>query len=106
MSGEEKNLRLLFDTDALEEYRRLEKTHRKIFRKKLRKLATRREYPSPKNALHGFPRGYYKIKLRKAGMRLVYRYDDNELVILVIAVGRRERNTVYEVARARMERKL
>jgi len=100
------NLRILFDEDALAEYRGLERTHQRIFKKKLGKLAARIEYPSPKNRLHGFPEGYYKIKLRKAGLRLVYHYDGDNLVILVIAVGKRERNIVYESARARMEGKL
>lgn len=97
------DLELLFDVDALKEYQRIDAAHRKAFANKLKKLATRREQPSPKNALHGFPPGYYKIKLRNAGLRLVYHYDGKKLVILVIAVGKRERNVVYEAARARLE---
>ena len=76
-----------------------------MFRKKLEKLVARRELPSPKNALHGLPPGYFKIKLRKAGLRLVHYYDGENLVILVIAAGKRDRNIVYEVARARIEGK-
>jgi len=36
----------------------------------------------------------YKIKLRSAGYRLVYQVRDGELVVSVIAVGKRERNHV------------
>jgi mRNA interferase RelE/StbE len=100
------DLTLLFDVDALKEYRRIDAAHRKAFGNKLKKLATRREQPSPKNALHGFPPGYYKIKLRNAGLRLVYHYGDENLLILVIAVGKRERNVVYEAAKARLEGRL
>ena len=100
------DLVLLFDEDALKEYRRIDVAPRKAFGNKLKKLATRREQPSPKNALHGFPPGHYKIKLRNAGLRLVYHYDGENLVILVIAVGKRERSVVYEVARARLEGRL
>jgi mRNA interferase RelE/StbE len=35
-----------------------------------------------------------KIKLRGQGYRLVYQVRDNELVIVVIAVGKRDRNLV------------
>jgi mRNA interferase RelE/StbE len=40
----------------------------------------------------------YKIKLRQFGYRLVYEVRDNELIIIVVAVGKREWNTVYKIA--------
>ena len=43
----------------------------------------------------------YKIKLRSAGYRLVYEVNDNEIVIYVIAVGKRERGLVYAKAEER-----
>ena len=106
MAKDPPNLVVYFDEDAQKEYERLEKAHRASFARKLKKLATRREQPSPKNALHGFGPGYYKIKLRKAGLRLVYHYDGKRLRIIVIAVGKRERNIVYEAVRARLEGRL
>jgi mRNA interferase RelE/StbE len=100
-------LRLKFHKQALKEYAGLEKTARSSFRKKLTKLVKREELPSPKNALRGFDRpGCYKIKLKKSGLRLVYHYDGENLVILVIAVGKRQRNVVYEVAQARIKGRL
>jgi mRNA interferase RelE/StbE len=96
-----KGLKLRFDKDALIEFRQLEKSVKESFKKKLEKLVTGTEKPSPKHALYGFPRGYYKIKLRKAGVRLIYKYDGDRLVIAVVAVGKRERSVVYEVARRR-----
>lgn len=101
-----KRLKLRFDKDALIEFRQLEKPVRERFKKKLEKLVAGVEKPSPKHALYGFPRGYYKIKLRDAGLRLIYRYDGDSLVILVIAVGKRERSVVYEAARRRATDKL
>ena len=106
MSAQATRLRLRFDEDALKEYQRIETSAQRAFKKKLEKLVSGKEMPSPAHALHGFPRGYYKIKLRRAGLRLVYHYDGQNLVILVIAVGKRERNIVYEVARARLEGRL
>ena len=52
----------------------------------------------PGSALHGMP-DHYKIKLRQAGYRLVYRVDDNVLTVIVVAVGKRERAEVYAAAK-------
>ena len=43
----------------------------------------------------------YKIKLRTVGYRLVYEVRDGELIVLVVAVGRRDRNAVYDAAAQR-----
>ena len=43
----------------------------------------------------------YKIKLRHAGYRLVYEVRDTELVVVVVAIGKRERNAVYKAAAKR-----
>ena len=43
---------------------------------------------------------HYKIKLRSAGYRLVYRVED-ERITVVVAVGRREGFEVYEAAKKR-----
>jgi mRNA interferase RelE/StbE len=40
----------------------------------------------------------YKIKLRRAGYRLVYEVRDQQLLVMVLAVGRRDRNAVYRQA--------
>jgi mRNA interferase RelE/StbE len=44
----------------------------------------------------------YKIKLRQAGYRLVYRVDDDTVFVTVIAVGKRDKNGVYETAMTRL----
>ena len=65
-------------------------------------LANRLTHPRlPKAALAGMP-DCYKIKLRATGYRLVYQVRDQTLVLLTVAVGKRERNAVYEVALARL----
>ena len=33
----------------------------------------------------------YKIKLRSLGYRLVYRVDDTRIVVMVVAVGKRDK---------------
>jgi mRNA interferase RelE/StbE len=44
----------------------------------------------------------YKIKLKSAGYRLVYQVVDARLVVVVIAVGKREGNLVYRAAMDRL----
>ena len=44
----------------------------------------------------------YKIKLKDVGYRLVYRVDDGQLVIEVIAAGKRERGEAYSAAKKRL----
>jgi mRNA interferase RelE/StbE len=45
----------------------------------------------------------YKIKLRSVGYRLVYEVDDYRIVVLVLAVGQRNRNLVYNKAATRIK---
>ncbi|MBR8319116.1 type II toxin-antitoxin system RelE family toxin [Burkholderia orbicola] len=65
------------------------------------RLAERLEHPRiPSAKLHGHP-DRYKIKLRGVGYRLVYEVSDAEVIVLVVAVGRRERDAVYLAAMKR-----
>jgi mRNA interferase RelE/StbE len=43
----------------------------------------------------------YQIKLRGVGFHLVYEVRDSELVVVVVAGGKRERNAVYAAAAKR-----
>ncbi|WP_341519863.1 type II toxin-antitoxin system RelE/ParE family toxin [Pseudomonas sp. G.S.17] len=84
-----------WDPKALKELRKLDGAIRLQF---LRKLQERQSGPRvPGNALHGM-KDCYKIKLRGAGYRLAYRVEDERIVILVLAIGKRERSSVYEQA--------
>ena len=42
-----------------------------------------------------------KIKLRSVGYRLIYEVRDSQLIVVVVAVGKRERNAVYKSAAKR-----
>ncbi|WP_296280964.1 type II toxin-antitoxin system RelE/ParE family toxin [uncultured Acinetobacter sp.] len=60
----------------------------------LKKLAKVLENPKiPKNKLSGSI-DLYKIKLKSAGYRLVYQVIDDELIVLVLDVDRRD--TIYK----------
>jgi mRNA interferase RelE/StbE len=67
-----------------------------------KKLLERLEQPRvPSAALSGMP-DCYKIKLRQAGYRLVYRVDEDVVFVTVIAVGKRDKSAVYEAAGKRV----
>lgn len=89
---------LAFLDEALKEWRKLDRVTRDQFKAK---LAERLENPKiPSARLHG-AKDRYKIKLRSGGYRLVYEVKDRELLVLVVAVGKRERNEVYKAASRR-----
>tara|TARA_B110000977_G_scaffold194473_1_gene271116 strand:+ start:980 stop:1264 length:285 start_codon:yes stop_codon:yes gene_type:complete len=91
--------RLVFKTDAKKEWDKLDASIRDQFKKK---LVERLNNPRiEKSRLSGML-DCYKIKLRSAGYRLVYQVRDNEVVVSVVAVGKRERNAVYKAAMKRM----
>ena len=52
------------------------------------------------DALRDMP-GHYKIKLRSSGYRMVYRVEDERVVVVVVSVGKRERSSVYAAAQNR-----
>jgi mRNA interferase RelE/StbE len=92
---------LEFKETALKEWKKLDGGIREQFKKK---LAERVERPCIESArLSGMP-DCYKIKLKNAGYRLVYQVDDNRIIVIVVAVGKRENLSVYRVAGKRMKK--
>ena len=82
----------------MKEWKKLAPPIKKQFKKK---LTERAEAPhNPASQLRGF-QNVYKIKLRSVGYRLVYEVNDDEIVIFVIAVGKRDRGLVYAKAEER-----
>lgn len=97
--GHQHRYRLQFMPQALAEWQALDgsvKTHLKKL------LAKRLDQPHvPGGALHGELAGCYKIKLRQQGVRLVYAVEDDRLIVLVLAVDKREGGVVYGAAVSR-----
>ena len=89
---------LAFLDEALKEWRKLDNVTREQFKAKLAERLQNPKVPSAR--MHG-AKERYKIKLRNAGFRLVYQVKDRELLVLVVAVGKRERNEVYWAAERR-----
>ena len=91
--------KLFFKVDAKKEWDNLDPTVRSIFAKKLKE---RIQHPRIESSRLTGMKDCYKIKLRRAGFRLVYQVRDKELIVSVVAVGKRERNLVYKIASKRI----
>ena len=89
---------LAFLEEALKEWKRLDGSIREQFKVK---LAERLEVPRIASAKLRGHSDRYKIKLKTAGYRMVYEVRDKEILVLVVAVGRRDRNEVYKTASER-----
>ncbi len=90
---------LVFKQDALKEWQKLDSTIRTQFKKKLIERLDNPKFESSR--LNGM-KDCYKIKLRKAGYRLVYQVRDLEVIVSIVAVGKREKNAVYKIAAKRI----
>lgn len=89
---------LAFKKSALKEWKRLGPSVRDIFKKKLAERLINPHVPSA--AISGGS-NLYKIKLRQLGYRLVYSVSESTVTVTVLAVGKRNRNEVYDVALSR-----
>ena len=94
------NYKLTFHPKALKEWKSLDSSISEQFKKK---LAERLASPKvPKDRLSGFD-DVYKIKLRSAGFRLAYKVEDETITILVLAIGKRENNKIYNLLHGRYQ---
>lgn len=97
--------------EALDDLHKLDGSQRILIRKAIQKVC---KNPLPENeGGYGKPlgnknntnlSGFLKVKLRGAGLRIVYqliRYDDD---MLVIVIGTREDDEVYEIAQKRINK--
>lgn len=89
-----------FRKDAEKEWKKLGKTIQSQFAKQLIK---RCENPHVSSAKLRNIQNCYKIKLRTSGFRLVYQVIDDVLIIAVVAVGKQEKNQVYNLASERLK---
>lgn len=87
-----------FLEDALKEWNKLDAATRAQFKTK---LAERLMNPRVPAAKLSDQKDRYKIKLRSVGYRLVYEVRDKALIVVVVAVGKRDRNAVYLAAAKR-----
>ena len=90
---------LQFLPSALKQWKKLSPVIKKELKKR---LVERCKYPHvPSARLQSLPHTF-KIKLHSLGYRCVYQVKDQELIVLVIAIGKREHDQVYREARKRI----
>jgi mRNA interferase RelE/StbE len=92
--------KLKFLPEALKEWNQLDGSIKLILRKALKKRLVQPKVPG--SELHGDLKDCYKIKLLKHGYRLVYTIEDHNLVVLVLAVDKRENSIAYQSALFRL----
>ncbi|MBC3206711.1 type II toxin-antitoxin system RelE/ParE family toxin [Pseudomonas sp. SWRI111] len=90
---------LEFDRRALKEWNKLGDTVRQQFKKKLAEVLENPRIEA--NRLRELP-DCYTVKLNSAGYRLIYQVLDQEVLVFVVAIGKREREAAYEVAQDRL----
>jgi mRNA interferase RelE/StbE len=91
--------KLAFLESAKKEWDKLDTTVREQFLKKLRE---RLNNPYVQKDKLSNMKDCYKIKLRSIGYRLVYKVFQERLVIQVVSVGKRDKDTVYQLAQERL----
>lgn len=91
-----------FVARALKQWRALDNSVRLQLQSK---LVERQAEPRIPAARVRRVRDGYKIKLRKAGVRLIYTVVEQRLVILVLSVGEREGERAYQDAEREMSKR-
>jgi len=83
---------LKFLPTALKEWKKLDPSIQNQLKKKLKERLQNPHVLASR--LHGFE-NHYKIKLRASGYRLVYEVNEAEITVIVIAIGKRDKNLAY-----------
>ena len=107
------NWSLVFLPEAMKDIQSLSRSRQAMVKKAIKKV---QENPLPQNeGGYGKPlgskrglnlTGLLKIKLRGEGIRVVYKLERRESQMLVIVVGIREDEEVYQIAHTRRDKHL
>lgn len=92
--------RLFFLPQALKEWQGLDGSVKEVLKKLLAKRLVNPHVPGAE--LHGELTGCYKIKLSKQGIRLIYAVENQALIVMVMAIDKRESSLVYKSAVSRL----
>lgn len=93
--------KLKFVPDAWAEWQKLDGSIKEPLRKLLKKRLLEPHVPGARLKVE--LKSCYKIKLLKQGYRLIYTVEDNELVVLVLAIDKREGSIAYSAAAKRLK---
>ena len=95
--------RVILIAEAADDFRHLDGSLKKPVAKQLKKLETSSllgEHLGNKTGLD--LTGYYKLYAAKKGVRIVYHIIDQEVIVEVVAIGKREDLSVYQTALKRI----
>ena len=95
--------RVTLTADAADDFRRLDGSLKQLVAKQLKKLETSPllgEHLGNKAGLD--LTGYYKLYAAKKSVRIVYRIIAEEVIVEVVAIGKREDLAVYQSALKRI----
>ena len=90
--------KLKFLPTAFKEWKKLDHFLQNQLKKKLKERLNSPHVSG--SQLRGFE-NHYKIKLRSSGYRLVYEVIDEEICVMVISIGKRNKNEIYKQAQKR-----
>lgn len=92
--------RVLLTKESLKEWNKINYSIQKLFQRKLSSIVLNPIIVN--NRLHGRLSHCYKIKLKRAGYRLVYEIRCQTIVLIVWAVDKRDDEKVYDSAISRL----
>jgi mRNA interferase RelE/StbE len=92
--------KLHFIKKSKKEWDKLNSTVKEQFKKKLAKRLIEPIVPSDKLSSY---ENVYKIKLRSSGYRLAYEVKEDKIIIVVLAIGKRENNDIYDSLKKRLD---
>ncbi|MBR5346192.1 MAG: type II toxin-antitoxin system RelE/ParE family toxin [Deltaproteobacteria bacterium] len=105
------NWKVAYLPEAEKDYRSLARGQQLVVNKAIKKVKENPlpqeegGYGKPLGHKHGANlTGYLKIKLRGEGIRIVYKLIRTEAQMLVVIIGIREDEEVYEIARRRINK--
>ncbi|MDY6066056.1 MAG: type II toxin-antitoxin system RelE/ParE family toxin [Finegoldia sp.] len=103
--------KLSFIKEAIEDYKHLDGSNRKVVNKALKRILLN---PMPNyeggygkplaNLSNSKLAGFMKIKLKNSGIRIVYKLEKRENEVLVIIIGAMTDEKVYKEAEKRIEK--
>ena len=94
--------KLAFLKQSEKEWDKLNPTIREQFKKKLKE---RLENPHVSHDKLSGLLNVCKIKLHASGYRLAYKVDDDTVIVIVLAVGKRDKSMIYRTLKNRMQNK-
>jgi mRNA interferase RelE/StbE len=94
---------LVFNEHALKEWGKLDNAIRLQFKKVLERRLIEPHVPSARLSGPDM-QNTYKIKLRETGYRLIYEVHDNIVTVIVLSVGKRDKNKAYTLAQLRQSK--